>query len=251
MPCSPHPTVESLSSSLLESKHCSTLEEAEAIADAILQDVMNKESIRNESNGMIHNVFLSILQDYLDLTREEAGGILRFATDDNDDTDSDDAESATLEKVTNQNLQEVNALDDDDGEVIGEGECELCERHVQLTKHHLIPKSTHTRVEPKLWNAATAITDGEPERAKRILGSGLEHAINQLQNGARKTSIRSILNQTCNICRPCHSAIHRTHDNMTLALHYNNIEQLLEDEHIYKFCQWASKQKPGKYAVKN
>ncbi|KAK1742421.1 hypothetical protein QTG54_006986 [Skeletonema marinoi] len=46
---------------------------------------------------------------------------------------------------------------DDDGEFVGEGECQLCERAVKLTRHHLIPKTTWSRIKKRLWNAASTI----------------------------------------------------------------------------------------------
>lgn len=238
-------SVQSLSNALLASHHCSSQEEADAIANVILHDVMNCDSIV-ESNDLSQEVLLKALKDYFDLAPEEAVGILHLATgaDSNNDDSCDDTDSESLEEEPDQGTN-----DEEDGEMIGEGECELCERLVQLTRHHLIPKSTHARMESKLFNAAAAIAVGEPERAERILGVGLQHTLDQLQH-ATKSNIRRILNQTSDICRPCHSAIHKTHDNMTLALNYNTVDQLLEDEQIYKFCQWASKQKPGKYALK-
>lgn len=239
-------TAESLAKALLESKQCSSCQESAAIADAIIQ-----ETIGEECKVLIQKHMLESLQDYFELSQEEARGILLVALNDSGDGDDDsDSEGSSEEEAGQEpDCSDEDDDDEDDGELIGEGECELCERLVQLTKHHLIPKSTHARIETKLMHAATAIEDGNSERARRILGHGLEHAMPFL-NDTSKSSIRRVLQQTCSICRPCHSAIHNTHDNMTLALNYNTVGQLLEDERIYKFCQWASKQKPGRYAVK-
>lgn len=46
---------------------------------------------------------------------------------------------------------------DDEDECLGEGECELCERTIRLTKHHLIPKTTWTKLEPRLVKVAAAL----------------------------------------------------------------------------------------------
>lgn len=51
------------------------------------------------------------------------------------------------------------------------------------------------------------------------------------------------LNQTINVCRPCHSAIHRAHDEFTLAERFTTREQLLADESIGRFVAWARKQR--------
>eukprot|EP00544_Gedaniella_sp_CCMP2646_P000232 CAMPEP_0202503936 /NCGR_PEP_ID=MMETSP1361-20130828/43218_1 /ASSEMBLY_ACC=CAM_ASM_000849 /TAXON_ID=210615 /ORGANISM="Staurosira complex sp., Strain CCMP2646" /LENGTH=249 /DNA_ID=CAMNT_0049137317 /DNA_START=42 /DNA_END=791 /DNA_ORIENTATION=+ len=238
---------ESLSNALLISNQCSSRQESDAIADSILVDFKNNESTLDKESR--RNALVGILQDYLDLAPDEASGILQHAgMKDNLDDISSSSSNDSHEETTQQEAPD-NGVDDDidDGELIGEGECELCERQMRLTRHHLIPKSTHSRIEPKLVRAATAMNKGDLERAERILGHGLEHFASDLD--MEKSSIRRILEQTCDICRPCHSAIHKTHDNMTLALEYNTVDQLLQDEQIYKFCKWASKQKPGKYAM--
>ena len=36
-------------------------------------------------------------------------------------------------------------------------ECEICERHVPLTYHHLIPRSTHEKVLKKGWHSAAML----------------------------------------------------------------------------------------------
>lgn len=162
--------------------------------------------------------------------------------------------------------------------------CERDETLVKLTRHHLIPRAVWSRVEIKLLNAIkiakAAINhsnakdkDGTSSfqtdilsRARMVSGDGLFHLIldaindtsthgsshssssqrnNILQDENERTLVRRALNQTCVVCRQCHRAIHRTHDNLTLALHFNTVERLLQDSDIYKFARWASKQKRG------
>lgn len=234
----PTSSVEMLATVLLENQLCDTTQEATAISDAILQDVSNKVGIEKS------------LQEYFELGPDQARLILDKAMKNNGKEQEEDSDTSS-DSDDNETEQET-IKSDDDGEVIGEGECELCERLVQLTRHHLIPKSTHARIEPKLLHAAAALQQGDVDKARVILGPGLEHSIPSLaeQQYSQKFTVRRILQRTCNICRPCHSALHNTHDNMTLALHYNTAELLLNDTAIYKFCQWANKQKPGKYAIK-
>jgi len=43
--------------------------------------------------------------------------------------------------------------------------------------------------------------------------------------------------------RPCHTAVHRSHDNDTLATLLYTVPALLEDEKVGKFVRWASKQR--------
>ena len=153
-------------------------------------------------------------------------------------------------------------VDDDDdsttGPIIGDGHCELCDRcSVKLTKHHLIPKSTWPKTEIKFMRSIEAlIDDKDPEKAKMIVGDGLLDLLDEVQslieNSSkvnRKMAIRTVLRRnTTEICRECHSAVHKTHDNMSLALTFNSVEKLLNDTKIYNFCKWQSKQRPGRYA---
>ena len=92
--------------------------------------------------------------------------------------------------------------------------CAMCERVMPLTWHHLIPKTTHRRM-------------------------------------ARKFSAREMLSRGIWVCRPCHSHIHRTHDNVTLADSYNTLDALLEDSSIAKWIKYASKQRPTMAQAKN
>ncbi|CAM9094508.1 unnamed protein product [Pylaiella littoralis] len=101
--------------------------------------------------------------------------------------------------------------DDDDGggsgdDVVEPGCCLLCERLMPLTRHHVMPKSTHKRYRKKGYADA-------------------------------------VLNRTITICRPCHSAVHRAHDAATLAEHFTTPEQLLADESVGRFVAWARKQR--------
>lgn len=223
----------SLANALLESQQCASLEEAIAVADTIVQDILEEHP--DEDGETFRQCCTAALQDYFALTREEASDLMGPCTVDDEDS-------------ANENEAECETESGEEEEYIGEGECELCERFLKLTKHHLIPKSTWARIETKLLRAAAAIDKRDPDQAKRILGHGLEHLHSDL-NESTRSSIRHIMGKTCSICRPCHSTIHSTHDNMMLALNYNTVEKLLGDERIYKFCQWANKQKAGKYTV--
>jgi hypothetical protein len=93
-------------------------------------------------------------------------------------------------------------------EEIPPGCCELCKRFMPLTFHHLVPKSTHKLV------------------VKRKLFTKDE--VNQ----------RGI-----DICRPCHSSIHKLIDHKQMAFEYNSLEKLLEHEGVQKWIAWAEKQR--------
>ncbi|TFK59697.1 hypothetical protein BDN72DRAFT_780386 [Pluteus cervinus] len=88
-------------------------------------------------------------------------------------------------------------------------ECEICEREVPLTYHHLIPRSTHTKVLKKGWH---------PE---------------------------SQINSVAWLCRPCHSYVHHVTNNEDLAINFYTVELLLGREDIQKWKGYAAKQRFG------
>ncbi|KAG6916841.1 hypothetical protein DXG01_005140 [Tephrocybe rancida] len=88
-------------------------------------------------------------------------------------------------------------------------ECEICDRQVPLTYHHLIPRSTHTKVLKKKWH---------PE---------------------------NMLNSVAWLCRPCHNVVHHIATNEELAREFFTVELLLKREEITKWRNYASKQRFG------
>ena len=153
---------------------------------------------------------------------------------------------------------------DDDGDFIGEGECELCERTIKLTRHHLVPKSTWPRMKKRLWNAAPLIESlyrspshkqkldprMEEEERERSLAK-LEKIIGTVDLASfpdtiTNDSVRAYLVRVCRLCRQCHSAVHRLHTEWELAMEYNTMERLLECREVVKFGRWASRQRSGR-----
>ncbi|KAJ7058493.1 hypothetical protein C8F01DRAFT_1210737 [Mycena amicta] len=88
-------------------------------------------------------------------------------------------------------------------------ECEICERRVPLTYHHLIPRSVHAKAIRRKWH---------PE---------------------------SRVNAVAWLCRPCHTAVHGVASNEELAQHYHTVELLLAREDIQRWGRYASKQRWG------
>jgi hypothetical protein len=86
------------------------------------------------------------------------------------------------------------------------GTCALCARNAPLTFHHLIPRKVHRR--PRF----------------------------------RKRYDREALQAGIEVCRLCHRAIHRFHDEMTLALRLNTLAALREDPALARHAAWAAKQ---------
>ncbi|KAI0740001.1 hypothetical protein C8Q80DRAFT_1111775 [Daedaleopsis nitida] len=88
-------------------------------------------------------------------------------------------------------------------------ECEICEREVPLTYHHLIPREVHDKVRKKKWH---------PE---------------------------AMLNSVAWLCRPCHSAVHHVASNEVLAREFYTLDLLLAREDIQKWKKYAAKQRFG------
>ena len=91
--------------------------------------------------------------------------------------------------------------------------CTLCERDLNCTFHHLIPKSTH--------------------KTKAI----------------RKRYSREERSRGIWVCRMCHNAIHTFIPNRMLAMEYNTARALLEHEDIHRYLQWAKKQNKVKFYI--
>lgn len=85
-------------------------------------------------------------------------------------------------------------------------ECELCERQIQTTRHHVYPKETHDWLRKK---------------------DESHYSIMELR-------------KTIALCRMCHSAIHRFYSNRDLAIDYFSLELLFESDQVCKFAKWAS-----------
>jgi hypothetical protein len=107
--------------------------------------------------------------------------------------------------------------------------CKVCHRVLNLTFHHLIPKETHAHVLKRsakgLIPSIEALYQARPDRYKaKSRKDWLEvHGID--------------------ICRPCHSQIHRVESNISLAMSFNTLESILTHPEIIKWRTWASQQK--------
>ncbi|KNC50036.1 uncharacterized protein AMSG_11909 [Thecamonas trahens ATCC 50062] len=91
------------------------------------------------------------------------------------------------------------------------GLCPMCERKLPLTFHHLIPRTTHGH----------------------YLKKG--YTVKQLNEGV-------------NVCRPCHSAIHRAEDEETLAREWRTLDALLTHPAIIKWIGYARKLSSRNYS---
>eukprot|EP00386_Alphamonas_edax_P008260 GDKI01027125.1.p1 GENE.GDKI01027125.1~~GDKI01027125.1.p1 ORF type:complete len:209 (-),score=54.99 GDKI01027125.1:358-984(-) len=85
--------------------------------------------------------------------------------------------------------------------------CAMCGREMRLTRHHLIPRTTHSRL-------------------RKQFGLSNEQ-----------------LCVSADICRPCHDMVHRVEDEMTLARHWNTIDSLKSHPKLKGWIEYASRQK--------
>jgi len=88
---------------------------------------------------------------------------------------------------------------------MGEDECPICHRVMQLTRHHLIPRSTH------------------------------EHFRKHPHPTVNDLYVDVYL------CRQCHSAVHRFQNEMTLAQEFYSLELLLAAEGIQRWGEYAKR----------
>jgi hypothetical protein len=107
-------------------------------------------------------------------------------------------------------LEDV-VLDEDVAEEDGDADkhtrcCEMCGREMRLTFHHLTPRDMHAKY-------------------------------------LKKGYTREFLNLGVMICRPCHSKIHSSEDNKTLAREYNTLDKIMGHPDIVRFVNYVRKQR--------
>lgn len=85
--------------------------------------------------------------------------------------------------------------------------CQLCDRRVGLTFHHLIPKKLHRRKHFKV-------------------------------NFSKERLVEGVM-----LCRRCHRGIHKLFDEMTLGKQYNSLDSLKANVNVARHVEWVRKQK--------
>ena len=90
--------------------------------------------------------------------------------------------------------------------------CGLCQRSgLELTKHHLIPRTRHRQTSCR-----------------------------------KKFGRQALTTRIAMLCRPCHSTVHATLSEKQLERDFNTLEALAQHPEIARFVAWARKQKPGR-----
>ena len=109
-------------------------------------------------------------------------------------------------------------------------ECEICEREVPVTYHHLIPREVHAKALKKKWHP--------------------ESMLNSVAWLCRCASLIVCLLYPPSpvvyvpwYTRPCHSTVHRVTSNEELAQEYYTVDRLLEREDVQKWRKYISKQR--------
>ena len=93
-------------------------------------------------------------------------------------------------------------------------DCEICKREMELTEHHLIPKTRH------------------------------------LNKKTRKNySLRELKKNVIMICRPCHDQLHKMFDGKQLEREFNTLDKILANEKIQGWIKFIEK-KPIDYKPK-
>jgi len=112
---------------------------------------------------------------------------------------------AKPQRVTRSQLVLMDDATEDDDEDGGDGLCGMCGRDAPLTRHHLIPRVTHTKYKAKGYS-------------------------------------NELLNTCALICRPCHNAVHKFAPNKVLAVKYNTLELLMAQPALAKWAKFAATQ---------
>ena len=194
----------------------------------------NKNEMDHLYEGMIVQVMENVTNTWMD------GRILKLNVENDDECmDNNNMENGKQQililitkynKKQYCNLSEISTVSnenlwEDAGE---EGECQLCFRSIPLTLHHLIPKTVHSHFLSKR-KKQTRINDNDSNDSEPSIYT------------------REVLNRCINVCRPCHSAIHKAEDELTLAEKYNTLEKIQNHKDIIKFTSYISKQKNTKH----
>lgn len=156
--------------------------------------------------------------------------------------------------------------DEDEDEDMGVGECELCQRTMKMSFHHLIPKETHKRylkkkkLPPNFTLNETVRSAKGTQEDKDIKDEQRNSSVVERYKGRETLTVvegnkcRATLTVECtlyflnaygaSLCRACHSFVHSVVDNNAgLAEHWNTVAALESHDKVRTWVAYASKQK--------
>jgi len=229
----------SLVTQLFSASYCESVCEAESVAETLL--------IPPNDTGDLNPLIDQLLEFFPQMTKSTATRISfkAFNREDKIPTEKINPELENDQKDSDSSCEDEESLSDSE-EYLQDGECELCERFIKLTRHHLIPRVTWKKMKKRLSNISDARSKCDSNRLTALIqGSKLDELVPAPMSSKE---IGNLLNNTALICRPCHSMVHKLHENFELAENYYTIDLLLTNENVVKHCKWANKQKTGKYA---
>jgi hypothetical protein len=67
----------------------------------------------------------------------------------------------------------------------------------------------------------------------------------------KKNFSKQVLAQGIDICRLCHTGLHKTYDEMALAKLFNTLDAIQADKTLASHFEWVSKQKTAKQKVQS
>mmetsp|Transcript_10134 Transcript_10134/g.15288 ORF Transcript_10134/g.15288 Transcript_10134/m.15288 type:complete len:294 (-) Transcript_10134:245-1126(-) len=201
---------------------------------------------------------IEALCDFLvDMTVDEASDVMRRALSVEDMNDDGESSSpAEKEEAYDDDDDDDNSIQscdsnesNDAASYLQQGECELCEREMKLTRHHLIPKVTWKYMITRFLNAGPSYQNADFDTVREILDLGDTFPLptNAKVYTSRIQAKLFVSSYCANLCRPCHSCIHGNIDHKLMAERFNTVDDLLKNEKVYSFCNWARKQRAGKY----
>lgn len=184
---------------LVQRGHCGDSEEASVLADLVYQEItILSETTEdgepfNPTDEKLEE-WNNLIQEFFGVTVDQAKILLEelFLMEHEEEEDEKENEDDSESDVSKEDVS------DEEEFQLFDGECELCDRCIRLTKHHLIPKSTWHRLGSRLRNAADAKQKGDIDRASMILGPGLMHTLDRLE--PKRNAIKAIMCTTCDIC---------------------------------------------------
>lgn len=91
--------------------------------------------------------------------------------------------------------------------MITDTQCEMCQRSLPTTSHHLIPQQIHSK------NWCKKMFTKEEMKKRRA-----------------------------DLCRDCHPYLHKKFTHRELGETYNTIEKIMANDDVFKFVTWLKKQ---------
>jgi hypothetical protein len=171
---------------------CHSQDEAIAIVDSIRNDYSSASASDDEVYCDNTTFMIPSLQEYLGISENASHSLvakcllwIEAKTEERMDNGEDSSSaSCSNNSSSSSSCEDEEVLNDEEDEYIGKGACELCERQdIKLTRHHMIPKSTYSRIKSKLIRAVidTATDNDKKQKSNNIdhfvENKGLDHLI--------------------------------------------------------------------------